>query len=394
MPLEQLLQQQKLMLPAAPAAPATNSSPGRLTGQVNGRSGAEWPAVVTYGYWERHPRSDLAMLARSPGLNGHTRFVTGVGPMAFPGASPRKLVSDLRRPPGAGERVAAELADDALGQRDRDMFQVVGRLGPGPRAHQAGMDAMARQLDQPYGEEAPTLIVRHVRLTAGGRIVPIREQDLEMFPERPLVLLGLFLPGTLCLAVLTGLAFSLLPALLAARAGLTPALHEGGGIGTRRHSGLCNARTLRQVAGLLALLLITACLVAGFRGTAGVGFGFDPRNLDLISPDPVRNGYSDEPSVPFCQKVVDRVRSSPLADSASLTEAVPLGAIFHGAVTLPAAGAAPANSRAIQSAGLFIAAKDHFDLPLLPMPRGRDFHKEDEADRAAEQLLRQYLLQE
>jgi len=76
MPLEQLLQQQKLTLPAAPAAPVTNSSPGRLTGQVNGRSGAEWPAVVTYGYWERHPRADLAMLAKSPQVDGHTHSVT------------------------------------------------------------------------------------------------------------------------------------------------------------------------------------------------------------------------------------------------------------------------------------------------------------------------------
>jgi pilus assembly protein CpaC len=369
MPLEQLLQQQKLMLPAAPA---TNSSPGRLTGQVNGRSGAEWPTVVTYGYWERHPRADLAMLARSLRVDGHTRFVTGVGPKAVPDASPLNVVSDLRRPPAAREPVVTA-------QRS-----------------EAGIYALPPQLNQPYGDEAPTPIIRHVRLTAGARFAPIREQGLEMFPGLPFVWLGLFLPITLCLAGLTGLAFSLLPALQAARAGLAPALHEAGGIGERRrrHAGLCNARTLCQVAGLLALLLITACLVVGFRGTAGVGFGFDPRNIHPISPDPVRDGYSAEPSVPFCQNVLDRVRGFPSAASASLTEAVPLGAIFNGTVAFPAAGAAAATSRAIQNAGLFIAAKDYFDTPVLAVPRGRGFHQEDEADRSAAQLLHQYLLQE
>jgi pilus assembly protein CpaC len=377
MPLEQLLQQQKLALPAAPAAPATNSSPGRLTGQVNGRSGAEWPAVVTYGYWESRARS-----------------VTGVGPKAFLGVSPMKLVSDLGRPLAAGERVGMELAGDASGQRDRTMFQVVGSLRQGvtdPR-----MDAVARQLNQLCGEEYRTPIIRHVRLTAGGRLGPIREQGLEMFPGLPFVWLGLFLPITLCLAVLTGLAFSLVPALQAACAGLTPAPNEVGGIGERRrrHSGLCNVRTLCQVAGLLALLLITACLVVGFRGTAGVGFGFDPRNLDLISPDAVRNGYSAEPSVPFCQEVLDRGRSFPSVGSASLTEAIPIGTLRTGAVACPAAGAAAANSRATHSAGLNIAGKNYYDAPFLPIPHSHDFHKEDEADDATGQLLRQYLLQE
>ena len=48
--------------------------------------------------------------------------MTGVGQNAFPGASPMKLVSDLRRPLPVGERVSAELADD----RARDYFDPAG----------------------------------------------------------------------------------------------------------------------------------------------------------------------------------------------------------------------------------------------------------------------------
>jgi hypothetical protein len=122
MPIEQLIQQQKIAPEGAPAAPATTSSPGRLTGRENGPNGAQPPAVMTYGYWNSHPVSELALVGETLRVNGHTGSVTGVGQNAFPGASPMKLVSDLRRPRPVGERVAAELADD----RARDYFDTAG----------------------------------------------------------------------------------------------------------------------------------------------------------------------------------------------------------------------------------------------------------------------------
>jgi pilus assembly protein CpaC len=376
MPFEQLLQQQKLAPAPVPAVPATTSSPGRLTGQENGRHGAEPPGVVTYGYWDSHPVSGLAMVGGTLRLNGHTGSVTGLAPNAFLGASPMKLVGDLRRPPPVAERVAAELADNAFERRERTMFQ-----------------------SQTYSEDDLTPIIRHVRLAAGGRLVAIREQDLEMFPGLPAIWLGSITLIALCLALLTGLAFGLMPAWHVARAGLAPALSRGGNIALRPRLSLRNRRMVCQVAGWLALLLIIAFLMVGSRGTAGVEIGFDPGNLDLIPPHTLPAGYPAMLPVPFCQKVLDRGRSFPSVRSASLTETVPIGLIRKGMVTISADGLAMANSPVSRSARMYVVRNDDFDTAGIGIPPGGDFHKEDEADGATtvsptEQLVRQCLLKE
>lgn len=168
---------------------------GRLLSEENEQSGAEPAVVVSYRFWESRLGSDPAIVGRTLRVNGHACTVIGVGPKEFLGASPMIFVADLWLPLSAGERVAPELAGNALERRDRTMFHVVGRLRPGVTAlrAEAEMDAVARQLMQSYGEEDKTQKGRLVRLTTGGRLVPIREQDLGIFLALPLVLLGLIL---------------------------------------------------------------------------------------------------------------------------------------------------------------------------------------------------------
>src|ERR1035438_2786571 len=103
--------------------------------------------------------------------------------------------------------------------------------------------------------------------------------------------------------------------------------------------------------------------------------------------------------VPFCQKVLDRGRSFPSVNRASLTETVPIGLIRKGMVTISAAGLAMANSPVSRSARMYVVRYDDFDTAGIGIPRGRDFHQEDEADGATivsptEQLVSQYLLKE
>jgi hypothetical protein len=268
------------------------------------------------------------MVGKTLPWNGHTSTTIGVGPQAFPDASHLRLVSDLRSLPVGG-------------RRDRAMFQ-----------------------NQTYGGDHQTPIVRRVRLTPGGRPGPFPEQDLERSPGLTLVLLGSILLIALCLAALTGLAFSLVPALHPTRHGLTPSLQENGDIAARPngHLSLRNVPIACQVAGLLALFLIVAFLVVGFRGKTEAGFGSGSRNLDPSSPEPVRDGYFAERSVPFCQEALHRVRSFRSVSAASLRETVPMGVLREAAITFSVAGEHEAEgARAVSATG---------------------------------QLLRQYLLQE
>ena len=91
--------------------------------------------------------------------------------------------------------MAPELADNALERRDLTMFQVVGRLRPvvTEAAAEAELDAVAQQLAQSYGEASKDQKGRRVLLLGGGKILPIRKQDLPFFKEFLLVLGGMVL---------------------------------------------------------------------------------------------------------------------------------------------------------------------------------------------------------
>ncbi|MGO8736149.1 MAG: ABC transporter permease [Terriglobia bacterium] len=194
---------------------------------------------------------------------------------------------------------------------------------------------------------------------------------------------------------ITGLAFGLAPALQATRADLTPALKEGGAIQLRRYRRLSlrNGLMLCQMAGSLTLLLLTGFLGLGIQTTMGIQQGFDPRNLYLISLDPVRDGYSGAQATAFFEKVLDRVKQLPAVTAATLTDTIPVamdgnpGAIFSDA----RAG----GGKAMHWARKHVVGKDYFETAGIPVLLGRGFRKEDEANGAtavmvSEELVRAY----
>ena len=160
------------------------------------RQEAPTPAVViSYRFWQNHLGSDPDMVGKTIRVNGHACTVLGVGPRDFLGASPLVFYADLWMPVSVGPQVAPELADHALEHRDRKMFQVIGRLRPGvtiPRA-EAELDTVARQLEQAYGEEDKHRRGLRSTLLPGGKMFPIRSQDLPLVTALPAVLVGLIL---------------------------------------------------------------------------------------------------------------------------------------------------------------------------------------------------------
>src|SRR5262249_52642542 len=95
---------------------------------------------------------------------------------------------------------------------------------------------------------------------------------------------------TFAVTAVTGLAFGIAPARQATRADLVTSLKEGGGVIVRRRRALSmrNGLMLGQMAASLSLLLLTGYLGFGIQSTLGVQEGFNPRNLYLLSLDPVR----------------------------------------------------------------------------------------------------------
>jgi predicted permease len=164
---------------------------GRVFDEAQGQS-AE--VVVSYRFWRNHLASDPSIIGKTIRINGYPCTVIGVGPKEFLGASPALLVADLWMPLSTDARIAPELAGNTLERRDLTIFQIVGRLKPGiviSRA-EAELNAVADQVAQADEFQADRREQgRRVTLVSGGKMLPIRKQDLPFFKEFLMVMAGL-----------------------------------------------------------------------------------------------------------------------------------------------------------------------------------------------------------
>jgi predicted permease len=161
-----------------------------------GLSHFDAPAVViSHRFWEGRLGSDPMAIGKTLRINGHACTVIGVAPREFLGASPMIFAADIWMPVTVEGRVVPELADNALERRNLTMFHVAGRLKPGitPARAEAELDTVARQLEQAFGDADRERPGRRVQLVPGGKILPIRSQDLPMMTAFPIVLVGLVL---------------------------------------------------------------------------------------------------------------------------------------------------------------------------------------------------------
>jgi predicted permease len=139
--------------------------------------------VVSHRFWRERLASDPSIVGKTLPINGHPVVVIGVAPKDFLGASPFLFPADLWLPVSGAQGVAPELADHALERRDATMFFVVGRLQPGvtnARA-EAELNTIARQFEEERVDFDRNRKDRLVTLVEGGKLFPLRKQDLPFF---------------------------------------------------------------------------------------------------------------------------------------------------------------------------------------------------------------------
>jgi predicted permease len=193
---------------------------------------------------------------------------------------------------------------------------------------------------------------------------------------------------TFAVAAFTGLAFGLAPALQATRTDLVSALKEGGNVRLRKYRSLSlrNVLVLCQMAASLMLLLITGYMSLGVQSTLGVQQGFDPRNLYLISLDPVRDGYSLARAESFFEKLLERVKTLPGITAACLTDTLPVsfdgnaGVRFSGVGEQPDASPDGGGFLHVSEARKHIVGRGYFETAGIRILTGRAFERRDEAN--------------
>jgi predicted permease len=243
---------------------------GRAFDMIPEQSGQSPSVVVSYRFWQNHLGSDAAVVGKQLRINGRACTVIGVAPRDFLGASPAVYVADLWMPIWVDERIAPELAGGALERQDVARFQVVARLRAGATqaAAEAALDIIARRMEQESGIDDSKRKGRRVSLLPGGKILPVRKQDLPM-------LTGFF-------TVLGGMVL-LIACSNAANMLLARALNRRKEIAIRLSLGASRFRLIRQLL-VESMLLAAGAGALGFLLSSWIMRGASQLKLPLAMP--------------------------------------------------------------------------------------------------------------
>jgi predicted permease len=188
---------------------------------------------------------------------------------------------------------------------------------------------------------------------------------------------GRALGSTLLLAVATGVIFGLFPALQTSRPDIVLTLKdESGAEGSRRRLlNLRGALVVAQVALSLALLIITGLFLRSLSHARQIDLGFKPDNALEVSFNLALQGYDEAKGREFYRRIVERLEALPGAQSACVTNMLPLGFMAFSSPVVPEGREIPPNERPFP--GSFAVGPRYFETIGAQLIRGRDFTAQD-----------------
>ena len=180
------------------------------------------------------------------------------------------------------------------------------------------------------------------------------------------------------LAAISGIGFSLMPALRATKGDVTAALKAGSPpqLPGYLRFGLRNLLIVAQVAGSLMLLLITGFLVIGINRISSVQTKFDPNQMLLLSVDPVRDGETQERAVALFEKLPERLKTVGSVQSMALAAQPPF-AVQEGAARVTAEQT-HGSPRVLDTVVEETVGAGYFAALSEPMLAGREFEERDQ----------------
>jgi macrolide transport system ATP-binding/permease protein len=176
---------------------------------------------------------------------------------------------------------------------------------------------------------------------------------------------------TLLLSLLTGLFFSLLPALQSSKPELVPALKDESSMAGFRRSRLRNALVIAQVALSLVLLVSAGLIVRSLQAAQRMRPGFNPENAVALSFDVGLQGYDEAKGRAFQKQVLERTRALAGVESAALTDNIPLSLNYNSS-TIYLEGQPTASSANLPLAIPTSVSPEYFQTMGIAL-RGRDF---------------------
>jgi predicted permease len=187
------------------------------------------------------------------------------------------------------------------------------------------------------------------------------------------------LAATMTFCVLSTLLFSLGPALSLSRPDVITDIKGGVNQDTAPGKRLFSRRNIlvmSQISLSLALLTAGGLFLRSAQKAAGLQPGFRVDGGVVVEVDASLAGYDEAHGRQIYPALVDRLRSIPGVESASLAATAPFGMIHLGRGVQRASDPAPSASTpkgSVQSFGSNIVGKDYFQTLGIPVLRGRSF---------------------
>lgn len=182
------------------------------------------------------------------------------------------------------------------------------------------------------------------------------------------------------LAIVTGLAFGLIPALQTSKTALSDALNSAGrGATMSIAKGMRGSLAIAEVALSVMLVIAAGLLIRSFWALSHVDPGFRPERIVTARITPNQSFCSDvQRCLNFYREVVNRVHSSPGVSGAALVNTLPLG----GRVTKRSLDLEGYVGTVDDQQPLFwldVVTPEYFHLMGIPLLSGRGFTPSDES---------------
>jgi putative ABC transport system permease protein len=187
---------------------------------------------------------------------------------------------------------------------------------------------------------------------------------------------------TFGLAVLSTLAFGLVPALQVSRASVNDSLQQGskgstGGAHGARHAGVL---VVSQVSLSLLLLAGAGLLIKSFFNLRATNLGFDPSRLLVLEQVLPRGSYTDpELQLRFFDRLMPKLAALPGVESVGAAHPLPFSG-SDGASSFTIAGQPPIAPGNHPDASHVVVMPGYFRTMKIPLRSGRDFDQRDNKD--------------
>jgi putative ABC transport system permease protein len=195
---------------------------------------------------------------------------------------------------------------------------------------------------------------------------------------------------TLGLSILTGIVFGLMPAINASRANLAAALNENGTHASMgvRHGKLRSGLVIAEMAFTVVLIVGAALLIRTFMNLESVNPGFGMHNV--ISMSMSVSGDRFQKTAPVAQVIqegTDRLHALPGIIDAGVSNCLPMVGGFG--MGFDVVGRPKGNAQSSGGAGFCSISYGYVSTLEIPLLRGRNFTRQDDAASPGVALINQ-----